>query len=709
MFSTLAHLADAGAHAAVEAARKATGSGLGGMGRANIVEVEDMGREGGSSSWAPGRRRLSIASSSGQSAAQSPSPQSEYSSQTMADSGIAHITAQEDDPPDLPNDWAPEPTPGYRPLPPMMHQLPPPAMVSPPTSEYDYDSAAHATEDDVEELSTENSITFYQGFRAVYPKFANKGRLEVMGSEAKRGTPSSPRLLGLGLGQLLTMYDSSSRRFEVRRSATRVPEKARLHAVSINNVARLFSELLNERDSVLQESEKLEDQRNAISEELRQIEDLLTELTRRKHDMTAKLKRVVEREEKVNSLLEDLDRRVGSIGDQTASFERTIRTLKGDSKAISDVNVQEAQEEPEIAPNSCIKTLYGHKDSVECLDFDMPFGTLVTGSADKTIRVWDLSSHRCAALLEAHRGWVRTVQVRSQTLMSGSGDHTIRQWDLSRLPPMPSSATGMPSTPFSTPDPEEICVQTYRGHTGGVSCLMFDERTLISGSVDKTVRQWDMETGAEVTILRSEKWIDGVNMDGADRVVVGDLNASLSSPTESVLPAHSVSPAEISTDSGIGTPKTGFKLYNVGGHVGALQFWHHALAAGYGDGVIRLWDLRTGRCHRELSGHLGAITTLKFDQAHVVSGSVDKSVKVWDLRSGECVDEVRFDAGINDLHHDVWKITVAAGSKDVKIYNRTTSLVRTLEGHSKPVRSLRHMEDTLVSGAMDNTVKIWRI
>ncbi|KAJ3032709.1 Mitochondrial fission protein, partial [Rhizophlyctis rosea] len=477
---------------------------------------------------------------------------------------------------------------------------------------------------------------------------------------------------------------------------------------SINNIARLFTELLNERDAVLEESDKLEAQRNALSEELRQIEDLMTELTRRKHDLTSKLKRVVDREDKVNSLLDDLDRRVGSIGDQTASFERTIRKLKGDSSAII-ADVQEATEDkPELPPSACIKTLYGHDDSIECLDFDMPFGTLVTGSADKTIRVWDLSSHRCAALLQGHTGWVRTTQVRAQTLITGSGDHTIRQWDLSRLPPMPTSATGTPSTPFSTPDPAEICVRTYRGHTGGVSCLMFDDKWLLSGSVDKTVRQWDLETGTEVTVLRSERWIDGIHMDGADRVVVGDLTTSSS---DSVLPAHTISTSSEDDSSldGLGTPKKGFKLYNVGGHVGALQFWHHALAAGYGDGVIRLWDLRTGRCHRELAGHLGAVTTLKFDQANVVSGSVDKSVRVWDLRSGECVDEVRFDAGINDLHHDVWKISVAAGNKDIKIYNRTTSLIRTLDGHTKPVRTLRHMEDTLVSAGMDNVVKIWRL
>ncbi|KND04708.1 uncharacterized protein SPPG_00417 [Spizellomyces punctatus DAOM BR117] len=551
-----------------------------------------------------------------------------------------------------------------------------------------FESTDDTADSDAEELSTESSITFYQGFRALHPKLATPSN------------PSSPRSVGLRLGQSteLDLPRSPNPSYRAPPSAKHFPEKARIHAASINNIARLFSELLNERDSVLHESERLEGQRTAISDELRQIEDLLTELGRRKHELSGKLKRVVEKEDKVNQMLDDLDARISSIGDETMSFERTIRTLKGRSASIA-ADVETDDEAPEIQPNTCYKTLYGHSDSVECLDFDMPYGTLVTGSADRSVRVWDLSSHRCAALLQGHTGWVRAVQVKDQVLMSGSGDHSIRQWNLSNLPPLPAAPPGnLASSPFYTPEADEVCVHMFRGHTGGVGCLMFDDQWLVSGSVDKTVRQWDRETGNEVAVLRSEKWVDGNHMDKVDRLLIGDFP---SMDDRSGL-------EEAEDGKGI-ISKRGFKLYNVGGHVGALQFWHHALAAGYGDGVVRLWDLRTGKCHRELAGHLAAVTTLKFDQAHVISGSVDKTIKVWDLRTGEAVDEVRFDGCVNDLHHDMFRIVVAAGSKDVQIYNRTTSVIKSLEGHSKPVRSLRHMDDTLISGGMDTTVRIWRI
>ncbi|KAI8816995.1 WD40-repeat-containing domain protein [Fimicolochytrium jonesii] len=548
-----------------------------------------------------------------------------------------------------------------------------------------------------EELSTDNSITFYQGFRALHPKMASTASL------------NSPHKLGLNLGNSSQVSIITSFQPPTPRGGKELPTKARLHAASINNIARLFSELLNERDTVLAESDKLENTRVALSDELRQVEDLLTDLGRRKQDLTAKLKRVVAKEEKVNVLLDELDSKIGSIGDESQSFERTIRKLKGHSAAITaDIDVDE-DDVPEIPPNTCFRTLYGHTDSVECLDFDMPFGTLVTGSADKTIRVWDLSSHRCAASLSGHTGWVRALQLKGQTLMTGSGDHTIRQWNLSNLPPLPSTNPAHPSnippsTPYYTPVAnEDISVHTYKGHTGGVGCLMFDDSWLVSGSADKTIRQWDRETGAEVAVLRSERWVDQDGMDRADRLLLGEFPP----PATSVV----APPTDLirTNTSSVLPPRAGFTLYNVGGHVGALQFWRHALAAGYGDGVIRLWDLRTGKCHRELHGHTGAVTTLKFDQSNVVSGSVDRTVKVWDLRGGEAIDDIRFQGGVIDLHHDMFRLTVAAGSSNVKIYNRTTSAIKILEGHTKPVRALRHMDDTLISGGMDTTVRLWRI
>lgn len=45
------------------------------------------------------------------------------------------------------------------------------------------------------------------------------------------------------------------------------------------------------------------------------------------------------------------------------------------------------------------------------------------------------------------------------------------------------------------------CFQVLTGHTGSVLCLQYDERVIISGSSDATVRVWDANTGDMVNTL----------------------------------------------------------------------------------------------------------------------------------------------------------------------------------------------------------------
>ncbi|KAI9096136.1 hypothetical protein DFS34DRAFT_155403 [Phlyctochytrium arcticum] len=179
--------------------------------------------------------------------------------------------------------------------------------------------AADDSDLDGEELSTQNSITFYQGFRALYPKLV-----------APPSNPASPSTNAFGHLFPQDEFKDDQHLPPSYQTSSAASDHDSIPA-SINNIARLFSDLLNERDEVLRESDKLENQRNAISDELRQIEDLLTDLMRRKHSLRTRLKRTVEKEETVNQVLEELDEKIGSIGDETLTFEHTVRSLKGRS------------------------------------------------------------------------------------------------------------------------------------------------------------------------------------------------------------------------------------------------------------------------------------------------------------------------------------------------------------------------------------------
>lgn len=72
--------------------------------------------------------------------------------------------------------------------------------------------------------------------------------------------------------------------------------------------------------------------------------------------------------------------------------------------------------------------LLGHLDSVYCLQFDDQ--KIITGSRDRTIKIWDLQQYQCIHTLEGHQGSVLCLQYNDEVIISGSSDHTVIVWDM---------------------------------------------------------------------------------------------------------------------------------------------------------------------------------------------------------------------------------------------------------------------------------------
>lgn len=284
-----------------------------------------------------------------------------------------------------------------------------------------------------------------------------------------------------------------------------------------------------------------------------------------------------------------------------------------------------------MEPGSQIREIPAHNDMITALDFDAPFGTMVTAALDDTVRVWDLSAGRCMGMLEGHLSSVRCLQVDNNWVATGSMDASIKLWDLSQadyIPPPPSTAS-RPSTAEDQPESatgenlfetiqedealdhtstqgnamQDCHVLSLSAHIGEVTALNFRGSTLVSGSADKTLRQWDLETGRCVQTL--------------------DVLWAAAQPTN-VAPAGS---GGSSGDSWF-RPAAGRIPAAEADFVGALQVFETALACGTADGMVRLWDLRSGMVHRSLVGHTGPITALQFDDVYLVTGSQDRSIRV---------------------------------------------------------------------------------
>ena len=136
-----------------------------------------------------------------------------------------------------------------------------------------------------------------------------------------------------------------------------------------------------------------------------------------------------------------------------------------------------------VAQRRVVQELEGHEERVACVAFSVD-GILATGSADNTVRLWDVDSGQQIAILGEHDMTVHAVSFSpdGMTLASCAGDGTIKLWDVA------THSAGA----------------TLEGHTNSVVSIAFsaDGKTLASASWDGTVKLWDLQTRVEFATLK---------------------------------------------------------------------------------------------------------------------------------------------------------------------------------------------------------------
>ncbi|KAF2673191.1 WD40 repeat-like protein [Microthyrium microscopicum] len=249
------------------------------------------------------------------------------------------------------------------------------------------------------------------------------------------------------------------------------------------------------------------------------------------------------------------------------------------------------------------QTLKGHLDSTWSVAFS-PNGLFVaSGSADRSVKLWDLRLGAERYTLESHENAVRDVKFSPDglTMASASMDRTIKIWN---------AQLGVEQ-------------QTLNGHNDSVWGLEFspDGSRLASASTDQTVKLWNLRSGTKSHTLK-----------GHDNVV-RDVSFSRDGTI-------------LASGSGDKTIKLwdtlrGDLQQTLEGHCdyvyGVAFSASGLLASGSADGTIKLWDSRLKYAQQTLNGHTDSIRGIAFSANGylVASASADTTVKVWDLRRGE--------------------------------------------------------------------------
>ena len=470
----------------------------------------------------------------------------------------------------------------------------------------------------------DNEYSLFQGFQATLPE--TEGESEHR-KRHRRHNSKGQRLLEAGndLDDVSPLAKTKKERHRLNHRLEMMGVRKNMCSSEIREIDNKIANLNHMRKLVLDRLENLEQEELQLEHDLLDVDNTLEDLLEEMDEVatveqTATPPTEVELENEITETESSF---------MSASIYEKLPSPKAKRQKPTRRKSTAIRHE-HFEPGFSIAEFPAHNDMITALDFDAPFGTMVSSALDDTVRVWDLNLGRCIGLLEGHQASVRCLQTEDELVATGSMDASIRLWDLSQAEytpregrPSKSSVSqgdedrenvpteGLSSHPPAHSTTADCHIHTLSAHVAEVTALHFKGDTLVSGSADKTLRQWDLVKGRCVQTLD---------------VLWAAAQASASINTNSSLP-----PSPKTTDPGTTSQwrNTGSRVPDASADfVGALQCFDAALACGTADGMVRLWDLRSGQVHRSLVGHTGAVTCLQFDERVLVTGSADRSIRV---------------------------------------------------------------------------------
>nr|CCA20577.1 U3 small nucleolar RNAassociated protein putative [Albugo laibachii Nc14] len=269
--------------------------------------------------------------------------------------------------------------------------------------------------------------------------------------------------------------------------------------------------------------------------------------------------------------------------------------------------------------------LSGHTDIVMSLAVSPDGRWLVSASKDRTARLWDFSTRQCIATCSGHSEMLTAIAISQRSaqfplgnafFVTGSADKTIKMWNLK---PLRKQYNGSQRDDRKLPISSMATVKAHDKDVNAIS-ISPNDRLIASASQDKLIKIWNAQS--EGTLL---------SLCGVCRGHKRGVWAIEFSPVDKCL-------ASASGDKSLRLWSiTNFScLRTFEGHTASVLSIQFACAgmqllSSGADGLVKLWTIKSNECEATFDQHLDKIWSIAVtkDSSEMISGGADSIIHIW--------------------------------------------------------------------------------
>jgi WD40 repeat protein len=279
--------------------------------------------------------------------------------------------------------------------------------------------------------------------------------------------------------------------------------------------------------------------------------------------------------------------------------------------------------------------LRGHRGRVSGLAFSPDGATLFSGSLDKSVRIWDVSTGQSRPLIEAHRGGVNGIAISAdgQIVASGSYDRTV------------------------------VICNARTGRRQQTTESASTQILSVGLNLDGSFLAWGSESGTLRTLRLGKSTVQSAN----HNLGKGEIwSLAVSRDAETIFAACEEGVVSFSTAHGTTT----HSFLDSGDPPGwslALSPDGFTLVTGTSNGRIFVWDVQSGKLRSKFFAFNKGVLSIAISENGQIcaAGSESGQVRIWDLNAGK---ELLSAQGST---HAIWSValspdgqTLAAGGDD---------------------------------------------